>query len=246
MISWVLDESTENDIYDLGTNSTTGAGLDHPVSGGANDPFMDWVYFRNPQNTSPGTAGYDQFVADGANYDFNSPEVWARTVLVNWNGGDVNDPTFPANVDAIIPEEGTIFRTITRKPATINDKFAFTAPEGASSNSDLAKEDVENVTVYPNPYYAGHSRETDRFDRKVTFYHLPEVATIRIFDLAGVQVRKLEKDDKTQFLNWDLLNESGLPVASGMYIAHVDMPDQGVTKVLKMMIIQRAEILQFY
>ena len=34
-------------------------------------------------------------------YDYSSPEIMARTVWVNWDGGDVNDPTFPANVIGI-------------------------------------------------------------------------------------------------------------------------------------------------
>jgi hypothetical protein len=39
---------------------------------------------------------------------------------------------------------------------------------------------------------------------------------------------------------WDLRNEHGLPVASGMYFAHVEIPGIG-TKVLKLAIIQPDE-----
>jgi hypothetical protein len=37
-----------------------------------------------------------------------------------------------------------------------------------------------------------------------------------------------------------------LPVASGMYIVYIEMPDLGKEKVLKLMIIQGEEILEFY
>ena len=47
-------------------------------------------------------------------------------------------------------------------------------------------------------------------------------------------VRKLEKDDAGQFLRWDLLNDAGRVVAGGLYIAHVQMPELGMTKVLKL------------
>jgi hypothetical protein len=52
----------------------------------------------------------------------------------------------------------------------------------------------------------------------------------------------LEKDDASQFLRWDLRNKDNFPVASGMYIVHVDMPEINATKILKLAIIQEAEV----
>jgi hypothetical protein len=77
----------------------------------------------------------------------------------------------------------------------------------------------------------------------VTFSHLPDKATIRIFNLAGVLVKTINKDNQDQFQRWDLANESGLPVASGLYIAYIEMPDIGTTKILKVAIIQEQQIL---
>jgi hypothetical protein len=244
MIPWVLDEVVENDVYDFGTNAD-GTGIDHTVSGGTNDPYLDWVYWIRPEDFSAGTAGYDAFVAAGANYGYEGDEVMARTVLVNWNGGECTDPTFPANVDALMPEEGTIFRITSTKPSQVTDVFMVTAP-AQIVDPNLAAQDVERINVFPNPYYGGHSGELDRFDRFVTFNHMPQKATIRIFSLSGTQVRKLEKDSESQFFKWDLLNEANLPVASGMYIVYIDMPDLGKEKVLKVMIVQGEEVLEFF
>lgn len=246
MIPWVLDEVTENDVYDFGTNAD-GTGLDHLVSGGANDPYLDWVYFRNPRDTSPGTAGYDAFVAAGADYDFDSPEVLARTVLVNWNGGTVTDPTFPANVDAVMPEQGTIFRIITTKPNTSNDVFTFSTG-GLNATTTLAeeKQDIDDINVFPNPYYGLNIVERDVFNRYVTFSHLPQKATIRVFSLAGILVRTIEKDNATQFATWNLQNQEGLPVASGVYIVYIDLPDQGKTKTLKVALVREQQFLPIY
>jgi hypothetical protein len=112
---------------------------------------------------------------------------------------------------------------------------------------------VENVNVFPNPYYATNTLEVGRFQKFVTFSHLPvnQPTTIRIFNLAGTQVRKLDKQanessNQSQFLQWDLNNATGLPVASGIYICHIDMPELGKTKVLKVFIVQSAEILEFF
>jgi len=127
----------------------------------------------------------------------------------------------------------------------VTDVFTFTEP-AAQTGLDVAKQSAKTVGVYPNPYYAFNPAETNRFSRFVTFNNLPPKATFRIFNLAGQLVRRIDKDDPTQFASWDLLNEAGYPVASGMYIVHVDMPDIGVTKILKVAIIQEQEILDSY
>jgi hypothetical protein len=235
---------------------------DHAVSGGTNDPYTPWTYWADPVDKTPGQAGYDAAVAEGIGIPVgglwdDASEVLARTVLVNWNGGDVTDPTFgiPGSgvPDAMVPEEGTIFRITSNKPNTTADKFTFTAPAPPSYSADVAKSDVDKINVYPNPYYGTNSEEIGRFGNFVTFNHLPadQEVTIRIFALNGVQVRKLEKHadasaNESQFFRWDLLNETGLPVASGVYITYIDLPELGETKVLKVFIIQSAEILRFF
>ena len=227
-------------------------GTDHSGSSATNDPQTDWLYFYNPtghSNEEPaGTAAYDLIVDSiraGTWTGFTGAEVIARQVLFNWNGGDVNDPTFPANVNQQLPEDGTVFRYVTNKPNTTADVFAFATTAPVASRA-MAEQDVENVNVYPNPYYAFNPQEPDRFNRFVTFSHLPNKATLRIFNLGGIQVRQLNKDDDAQFLNWDLRNENNLPVASGMYVVHIDMPDLNKEKVLKLYVIQGEEILRFF
>ena len=128
------------------------------------------------------------------------------------------------------------------KPNSAADEFTFTAPTAAFS-ADQAKADVEKVNVFPNPYYGVNSQEINKYQRFVTFNHLPKVATIRIFNLAGQLVRTIEKDADTQYQRWDLKNFDNLPVASGMYVAQVDMPAEGVKKVLKLIVIQETQVL---
>ncbi|NIR92172.1 MAG: hypothetical protein GWO08_00405, partial [Gammaproteobacteria bacterium] len=45
---------------------------------------------------------------------------------------------------------------------------------------------------------------------------------------------------------WDLANHNGLPVASGIYIVHIEMPDLNETKVLKLAVIREQEYLLRY
>ena len=124
---------------------------------------------------------------------------------------------------------------------TIEDQFTFTATAPTSSKT-LAKEDVNSINVFPNPYYGVNSQELNKYARFVTFNHLPNTATIRIFNLAGTMVKVINHNG-SQFDFWDLTNESGLPVASGLYIAYIDMPDIGATKILKIAIIQEQQFL---
>jgi hypothetical protein len=82
----------------------------------------------------------------------------------------------------------------------------------------------------PNPYYNRSRYELNQFARVVRFMNMPEVATVRIFNLAGNLVRTLQKNDlTTSILNWDLLTDSQLPIASGVYIYHVEAPGIGST-----------------
>jgi len=115
-----------------------------------------------------------------------------------------------------------------------------------------AEADVERIQVYPNPYYAFNPSELSRLSRFVTFNNLPQAANsavIRIFNLAGQLVAVVNKEAPGTFVRWDLLNHDGLPVASGMYIAHVTvtLPTGGeAVKVLKMAVIQEQEVLDVY
>jgi hypothetical protein len=122
------------------------------------------------------------------------------------------------------------------------DTYTWTTPTAQSYDASLAKSDVGRVNVFPNPYYAYNPLERSRTTRFVTFNGLPPQATLRIFNLAGQLVRTLRKDDGTQFIQWDLANQDNFPVASGMYIVHVDMPGIGATKVVKLAVIQEQEV----
>jgi hypothetical protein len=114
---------------------------------------------------------------------------------------------------------------------------------GTTYSNDRAADDVNKINVFPNPYYGVNPQEINKYERFVTINHLPDRATIRIFNLAGQLVRTIEKTEPGQFQRWDLTTDSGLPVASGLYIIYVDMPDLGKTKILKAAVIQEQQIL---
>jgi len=126
------------------------------------------------------------------------------------------------------------------------DTYTFSTPVATSYSDAQAQKDVEKINAFPNPYYGFHYRETTREGKYVTFSHMPARATIRVFDLAGVLVRTIEKDSPDQFTRWNLQNNNNYPVASGIYVVYIDMPELGTTKILKLAVIQEEQILRVY
>ncbi|NOY76662.1 MAG: hypothetical protein GXO76_02200 [Calditrichaeota bacterium] len=241
MIPWIYDVDGDDQFSFFG---------DDPSSSGNNDPASDWIYWRNPKDMSPGTAGYDAW-ASSEDAGKIGDEVLARTRLMNWNRylGD-GDAFKYGSLDSATatkqrPEVGTVLRWITNKPNTPKDVFTFKS-KGVLKSERLAKTDIEKINVYPNPYYGYNPRELSTEDRFVSFNHLPQKATFRIFNLAGIMVRQLEKNDDSQFFRWDLKNDNELPVASGIYLIHIDMPELGKTKILKLAIVREAQFIQVY
>ncbi|HCY76179.1 MAG TPA: hypothetical protein DHV28_09685 [Ignavibacteriales bacterium] len=127
-------------------------------------------------------------------------------------------------------------------PYTSDDVYKFTVNKDILSE-DQAKGLFSKVNVFPNPLYgynpytAYNNLAAD--DPFVTFSNLPnEEITIKIYSLSGILLRTLVKDPNSTspFLNWNLQNESGLRVASGLYLAIVSSPTFG-DKVLKFSLI---------
>lgn len=203
------------------------------------------------------------FVAKST-YDGNTPTTYGTTVgssvdnLVNSGRGRGGDVMFIAEWFTGLDGpgvEGIRASTIRISPNYVNssqDVFAFTAPAAPSYSTSTAKADVEKINVFPNPYYGFNKAETNRFQKFVSFNHLPPGDwRIRIFNLAGTLVRYIDptsagQSTTSQFATWDLNNQSGLPVASGIYIAHIEIPKLGAEKILKIVIIQEQQILDFY
>ena len=234
---------------------------DSPISGAENDPYMEGFYVVEHADRAPGTAGYEALVAaftadpnsqgayewaTGPGLPLSADGQISRAVLLNmtfanWNGGDVNADPFV--VDAAIPETGTVFRMVTTKPNTASD--VFTVSTSSYKTATIAY-DPKMINVWPNPYFATNPEERTPLERRVTFTHLPETgtATIRVFNLAGQLVRKLVHNDGTQYEVWDLSNNFNVPVASGMYIAHVTTA--AGDHVIKIGVVQPEERIDVY
>ena len=120
------------------------------------------------------------------------------------------------------------------------DEFVFST----MASETVASNDVSEVSVYPNPYYGTHELESSRAEKYVSFNHLPVEAKIDIYSLGGVFVKSIHKHDASQFAQWDLKNQYGYPVASGMYVARIT--SGGEEKILKIALVQETQVLKYY
>jgi len=96
----------------------------------------------------------------------------------------------------------------------------------------VAKNALDRINIVPNPYYAYSGYETSQTDNRVKITNIPQTCKIRIYTINGTLVRTFNKDDPNTYLDWDIKNQSNIPVASGLYIIHVDVPGVG-EKILK-------------
>lgn len=127
--------------------------------------------------------------------------------------------------------------SVDAEPNAQNDNFpmyTFNTDDiyAKSHNGDAAKRGLEIINIVPNPYYAFSSYERNQIDTRVKITNLPQRATISIFTLNGTLIRRFKKDDPLTSLDWDLKNQANIPIASGLYIIHIDVPGVG-EKVLK-------------
>ncbi len=244
MIPLILENVATSDTWGWGTGTDPYYGV----------PQSDWVYWMDAKDKTLGDKGYKQFEntcikSGGAgatyNYAFDADPT-AGDYNADFHGGFVYPIGRFVLLDyfakGVMPPAGTTIRLNYTKPITTSDVYKFTAPS-VVNDPNLAKTDVQDINVFPNPYYGVNSQEINKYQRFVTFSHLPNTATIRIFNLAGQLVRTLQKNTPDQFFRWDLQNDSSLPVASGLYIVYIDMPDLGTTKILKVAVVQEQQVL---
>ena len=156
-----------------------------------------------------------------------------------------------------IPTETTVSLRVTRPYQTYyvtGENFGaplyrFSTASLAPTVNDAATASaaLDLIRVVPNPYYAYSAYETSSLDNAVKITNLPSKCTISIFTLDGTLIRRFERDvtadntsggslnSKTNNLDssidWDLKNEKNVPVASGMYIIHIDAGELGETTI---------------
>jgi len=125
--------------------------------------------------------------------------------------------------------------------------------KGTESKQLASQEDyvgaLANVNVVPNPYYAYSAYETSQFANVVKITNLPAKAIVTIYSIDGSFIRQYNRDERGAILSgnnrptstsqvypdleWDMKNFKDIPVASGVYLIHIEAPEYGEERTLK-------------
>jgi hypothetical protein len=130
--------------------------------------------------------------------------------------------------------------------------FSTTGLMNDNNNLEAAKNALDLINVVPNPYYAYSAYEgtliagvsvQPQLDNRVRIVNLPPKCSISIFTVNGTLVKRFNRDVASDnslgaqvgnngknfetAQDWDLKNHKGVPVASGLYLIHVEAPGLG-------------------
>ncbi len=104
----------------------------------------------------------------------------------------------------------------------------------AVTGQALVRNNLDNIAMVPNPFnwndplLRGYGFNNPS-NLQITFYELPHTVTIRIFTEAGDLVRTIIHNEDSGSDYWNMTNENGQTIASGVYIVVFQTPDGGVS-----------------
>tara|TARA_B100000767_G_scaffold265557_1_gene281747 strand:- start:1198 stop:5430 length:4233 start_codon:yes stop_codon:yes gene_type:complete len=156
-----------------------------------------------------------------------------RNSATTWGGKAINHDGNTYQIGEIFVATSTSFTVLSPQDEarvieantinSFNPIYSFNTDNIVTTTGDLniAKNAMELINIVPNPYYGNSSYEKNQLDNRVKITNLPQKATISIFSVSGTLIRMIKKDNSLSSLDWDLKNDYGIPIASGLYIIHV-------------------------
>lgn len=92
---------------------------------------------------------------------------------------------------------------------------SFQVTDGILNATETVPLTLENAHVYPNPCNIAKGCLSVRFTKITT------QANLKIYTISGELVRSYDKNNAENFITWDLKNDRGSEVASGLYVYYV-------------------------
>jgi hypothetical protein len=174
-----------------------------------------------------------------------SPETDDASLLIDFSNRPIQrivfmmDPTSPEYRDEMIPV-GNVVRFHTTKPNLPGDVFTVNTAGFEVKRQDVAsaEEALDALAIVPNPYKGASDYELTNLADVVRFTNMPQNATIRVFTLSGTLIKTINKSGPSTSLDWDLTSDEDLPIASGMYLVHIEVPNLG-EKVIKFGVVKK-------
>jgi hypothetical protein len=251
--SWLTDQAGNDMLWNPTSNYTSNLGQQILFGG------QHWIYvFKNYRreiendNYMPGYDGGSFFHAQADNNGIIPATqirrllaacTWVGSAMASPEGQQINPGSFPCDANIRI----CVNKAYKKYDLQSNDlddfdgaqnywnptyRFTTRGIQTVTNKPAILTNALNLINVVPNPYYAFSSYEINKLDNRIKITNLPQNCTINIYDLSGNRVRAFKKGDPATSLDWDLKNEKNIPIASGVYIIHVVVPDVG-EKVLK-------------
>jgi hypothetical protein len=207
---------------DVDNNGVPVFGGQHPI----------WIYGYNVGNTgTPAYDGVNNWVYDRYMAATNADYARAVTSLV-----------WVANV--LTAEDHTYLESDVKIRVRVNKEYRDFVATGQNNGRPMYSWNMDEIStqtgsqeqlasvldlinVVPNPYYAFSEYERNRLDNRVKITNLPDQCTVTIYNVSGKLIRTYKKDNDVTSIDWDLKNFRGIPIASGVYIIHVEVPGVG-------------------
>lgn len=120
--------------------------------------------------------------------------------------------------------------TFSSMGASISSGSRYSVAWGVVNASRPPQLDLSTAHAYPNPC------KKERGCNGVNFTRLTLTGRIRIYTLSGELVRTIVKTGNLDSMGWDLRNESGRTVTSGLYLYHLE--GEGSVKIGKLVVVR--------
>ena len=87
---------------------------------------------------------------------------------------------------------------------------------------------LNDINIVPNPYYGYSNYEHNALENYVRIVNLPTNCKISVYTVNGTLIRTMTHGtDANSYVQWDLKNHASIPIASGVYLIHIDAPGIG-------------------
>jgi hypothetical protein len=198
--------------------------------------------FAFPTSSGVGPLGWNLIPGGpGYNSSVNFGTLWPDMLILRDDEDDSTGSllylkTQNGPAGTIPPSVGDVFTIETYKPFNGQLVYEFST-RGLTATSQAP--DLAQIKVVPNPLIVSSGLETNPYESKVMFTHLPAPCEIAIYTVAGNEVARLRHDGSggQGFTYWDTRNHNGQNVAYGLYVYVVKTPG-GATHTGKLMVIR--------
>jgi hypothetical protein len=175
-------------------------------------------YLRNTRTTNHGEWQLVENFPGSSTHSYEDTDVTRGLAyyykVIAYDNGTANGPDVDGGGK---PLESGHFLNVTKRPASLTRD---------------SKPKLDDVVIVPNPYnITARDLQFPGEERKIIFYELPPVCTIRIYTESGDLIETIEHTNGSGDESWGavaqehMTTETGQVVVSGIYIANIETPD---------------------